>query len=36
MTFKIEDYNKIDVSYRLVNLLESYISLVNEKVWKKK
>ena len=35
MTFKIQDYNTEDVAYRLVNLIESYISIVNDKVWKK-
>ena len=35
ITFKIEDYNKTDIAYRLVSLLESYISIVNEKIWKK-
>ena len=35
MVFKIEDYNKTDVAYRLVNLVESYISIINKKIWKK-
>ena len=35
MTFKIKDYNQDDVALRMVNLIESYISIINEKIWKK-
>ena len=36
MTFKIQDYHQTDVAYRIVNLVESYISIINDKVWSKK
>ena len=35
ITFKVEDYNQTDVAYRTVNLIESYISIINDKIWKK-
>ncbi len=36
LNFKIKDYHQSDVAYKIVNLVESYISIVNEKIWSKK
>ena len=36
INFKIEDYHQPDVAYKVVNLIESYISIINEKIWSKK
>ena len=33
---KIMDYHQSDVGLKVVNLIESYISIVNEKIWSKK
>ena len=35
LKFKTEDYHKTDIGLRIVNLIESYISIINDKVWNK-
>ena len=36
LIYKTEDYHKTDIGLRIVNLVESYISIINNKVWFKK
>ena len=35
LKFKVNDYHTQGVAFRVVNIIESYISIINEKVWSK-
>ncbi len=35
LKYQIKDYHTTDVALRMVNLIESYISIINEKIWSK-
>ena len=35
LRYKVKDYHSTDVAYKVVNLIESYISIINEKIWSK-
>jgi UDP-N-acetylglucosamine 2-epimerase (non-hydrolysing) len=35
LRFKVNDYHAPGVAFRVINIIESYISIINEKVWSK-
>ena len=35
LKFKVNDYHTTGVAFRVINIIESYISIINEKVWSK-
>lgn len=35
LKFKVNDYHASGIAFRVVNIIESYISIINEKVWSK-
>ena len=35
LNFKVQDYHETGIALRLVNIIESYISIINEKIWSK-